>query len=125
MSLPTPHTPGDAARVSRRTLLRRGVVAGSTLAVGARLAAPAAAAPAPAGLTGMADAAQPLRLARVWAGEQGIPAGLDATHKTFAAGRPRRRQGGGTRRRSHRAAAPAPATDPRALPLPARGVRRP
>ena len=86
MSTPTANSSGDAARVSRRTLLRRGVVAGSTLAVGTRLGAPAAAAPAPTGLVAAADVSQPLRLARVWVGEQGVPAGLDATHKTFVDG---------------------------------------
>ena len=72
--------PQPPSRLSRRALLRRSVVAGSTLAVSAALpGAPALARGADAAVT-----SQPLRLARVWG--DALPEGLDLTHKSFADG---------------------------------------
>src|SRR3712207_806238 len=74
------NTPSTTQRVSRRALLRGGVVTGSTLAMASALpTAPAVAAPRAA----LPDA--PLRLARVWT-SRGMPEGLDFTHRTFGDG---------------------------------------
>jgi hypothetical protein len=68
------------SRISRRDLLRRGAIAGAGLVAAAGLPSPA--------LAGTRESVtdEVLRLARVWPGRSGLPAGLDDTHRVFADG---------------------------------------